>query len=272
MTRWTALACALALLGCADEGSNAPEPPDTASLRATFAAPTGALDEAAVVTVLGSLEGRLQELTDVVSLLTLGTGAVDTLVGTVDTEQGLSAAPVELAPGLEQRGYGLSVEAGGWVELVRRCPGWGEPDGRGDIKLTAVVTSGAGFAETIWGAARGCLASRATDGARLRYDADIRLVLPDFDPSRLIVQITGRIGVDDAVRTYDFRARFSEGLMYLNQQLEGGESLLVGLDFQALGQAATVEDLLAGLTIQDRSGTWQCDLSGCDSPVGTIQW
>ncbi|MCB9525588.1 MAG: hypothetical protein H6702_19735 [Myxococcales bacterium] len=278
--RWLMAALgATALTGCAPEGTKAPTPPDTQALRDTFTAPSGRLTAQSAQAVVSTLEARLQEVADVASLLTLGTGAVGALTGTVAVEHGLSAADGEAASSagwaLESRHDGLTVgvEAGGWVVLERRCPGWGDPDERGQIALTAVATSASGFADTLWGAARGCRAIRGADGARLRYDADIRLVVPDFErPSELMLQIAGAVTVDGATREYDFRARFAEGRAFLSQRLDEGQSLLLGLDFEKLGQAQTLEDLLDGLEVVDAQGTWTCDLQGCTGPGGEIAW
>lgn len=254
-----ALWATLGLAGCpsADE---APTPPDVSDLIAAYASPDGVLTAEVAATLVREADTRLATVADAASLVAVLVGAVDALVGLEalgGSERPLTAA-VTSAPGLAQRSWAISLESGGWLELQRRCPGWGDVrDARGQLNLRAVV-DGNTVNPVIWGEVEACRALLGDE--QRRYDGTVRLHAPGLGREGILLAIAGTLKVGDAERSLDFDARYADGLFYLRQVIDGRSFLLGAVAGQTGGEVRVV----------DAGGTWRCDVAGCEGPMGEV--
>lgn len=257
MKRWALCVPLAAMTACAPDVAERPTAPNLSDLVAAYATPTAELSSETAQALVTAIPSRVQSLADVVSLVAVVSGSVGGFSGIEVDENGLRRSGLSTETGE----WSLSAEAGGWVELRRRCPGWNQEDRRGVLTLRALVEP-SGVSEAIWGEVDGC---RAVDesGHQFEYHGEIALWAPGLASGPIVFSIEGDVRDAEGTRAFGLDFQMADQAVLLKHELDDGSRFLIGV----------AKDGAEGLRILDAYGLWSCDTSGCALPDGeTLSW
>lgn len=264
MSRATSLLAALvalAPLGCGGpEAEPTPVPPDVQPLLTRFSTIDGVLDadtaraliddavtDAVVLVVIGALLVELDAAAD----------GLDRATDETSQSAPTGAEQAALHGVIGQQTHGLTLAAGGWVELTHICPGADRAvvdPANGAIRLRSVLELVSGQAVVpeaveIWGEATDCRLDTEDGPATLQ--AAIVGVMSVAEGNDLLVSLRGSLTTPEeaAPSTFDITVRQAGPSVELLRTVEGNGSFLVGLD--AMADATTAR-------LTDSGGVWTC--------------
>lgn len=265
----TCLLCASTLGGCADESSEAPDPPSMSDLQEEYGSGSGRLSADAAPLIVRGVYARLWQAVQLLGITT----AVANVTSTFDDEDDGTDSTES---GLGVRRDALSTSGAAWGRVTWKCTGW-QDTGRVDDRWGRLVLNHNLIASQVgrvfWGRAEDChLLTAASDGSDFfqRLTGDIRLQIGSNSEGGWLMSFVGEgLGEGQEALPFDFDLQILTGeegsgissIIRTKVLLPDGDRFVVGFGVEEDANLYECVTSTCRVAIQDSEGNWSCTVS-----------